>query len=88
MHTITPNKEVIRRICLLNGATTCYIAKTKGKQSIEVLVDIKEVNLTHFSKELSEWSGIMYQVYSLNTYKNNDHTVRHIKEKILPIEIP
>ncbi len=61
MDSITPNKEIIRRICILNGGTCCYICHTKGDAFIEILTDITEERLNNFSKELSEWSGIADQ---------------------------
>jgi hypothetical protein len=86
MDSITPNKEIIRRICILNGATCCYISHTKGDAFLEILTDIKEEKLNSFSKELSEWSGINYKVYSLDAQKNDEQTVDHINNKILPID--
>ena len=87
MNSITPNKEIIRRICLLNGGTTCYIAHRKGKQYIEVLSDIKEENLEQFSKELSEWSGVNYKVHSMENKNSEGKLLNHINNKILPIQI-
>jgi hypothetical protein len=65
MDSITPNKEIIRRICILNGGTCCYISHTKGDSFIEVLADIKHEMLDNFSQELSEWTGINYKVYTM-----------------------
>jgi tRNA G10 N-methylase Trm11 len=83
MDTITPNKEIIRRICILNGGTYCYISHTKGDNFIEILADIKEEKLTSFSKELSEWSGINYKVYSIHSQAYKKNKLEHINDKIL-----
>ncbi len=48
MNSITPNKETIRRICILNGATCCYISYARGNNFIEILTDIKEEKLNNF----------------------------------------
>jgi hypothetical protein len=85
MDSITPNKEVIRRICILNGGTCCYISHIKGDAFIEILTDITEERLNNFSKELSEWSGINYKVFSLKTPSDNKNEISHINNKILPI---
>ena len=80
--SITPNKEVIRRICILNGGTCCYISYTKGSAFIEVLTDTTEERLNNFSKELGEWSGINYKVFSLKVSNNNKNEISHINHKI------
>ncbi len=85
MNSITPNKEIIRRICILNGGTTCYIGHKKGEQYLEVLSDIKEENLERFAKELSEWSGVSYKVYSMGKQNSGGELLNRINNKILPI---
>ena len=84
MKSITPNREIIRRICILNGGSTCYISYSTENNFIEILADIKISNLSHFEKELKEWTGINYKVYS--TENNTGATSKHIQEKILPID--
>ena len=84
MNSITPNKETIRRICILNGATRCYISHTRGDDFIEILTDIKEEKLNNFSKELTQWSGINYKVYSIGG--KNKSLLDHINIKILPMK--
>ena len=85
MDSITPNKEIIRRICILNGGTCCYISHTKGDAFLEILTDIKEEKLNNFSKELSDWSGIRYKVYSVKSETDSKTQLSHINDKILPI---
>ncbi len=83
MTLITPNREIIRRICILNGGSICYISYSTENNFIEVLTDIKTSNLSNFEKELKEWTGINYKVYS--TKNSTKETSEHIQEKILPI---
>ena len=85
MNALTPNKEIIRRICILNGATCCYISHTEGNTFLEILTDIKEEKLNNFSKELKEWSGINYKVYSMDGKNAKERKLGHINNKILPI---
>jgi hypothetical protein len=85
MNLITPNKEIIRRICILNGGTCCYISHTRGHAYIEVLVDIEDKKLNQFSQQLTEWTGIDYKVYNINKQDNIRTTLGHINNKILPI---
>jgi len=84
MDSITPNKEIIRRICILNGGTNCYISHTTGDNFIEVLADIEQDRLIHFATELKEWSGVNYKTYSINNTPE-EQNFQHINEQILPI---
>lgn len=85
MESITPNKEIIRRICILNGGACCYILHTKGDSFIEVLTDIEYEILNRFSQELSEWTGINYKVYTIKKKERRNTILKHINNKILPI---
>ena len=85
MNSIRPNKEIIRRICLLNGGTTCYISHTKGDDFIEVAADIEKNQLINFAIELKEWSGMNYKTYHIDNSTTKEDLLQHINEKILPI---
>ena len=88
MNSIRPNKEIIRRICILNGGTTCYISHTKGDDFVEVLADIEKNQLVSFATELKEWSGINYKTYRIADSTPTERCLQHINEKILPIIKP
>ncbi len=85
MDSITPNKEIIRRICILNGGLTCYISHAKGEDFIEVLTDVNEDKLALFATELKEWSGVNYKIYNLNKTAETS-LLKRINKKILPIK--
>ncbi|HIO91384.1 MAG TPA: hypothetical protein EYG68_00885 [Leucothrix mucor] len=87
MDLITPNKEIIRRICILNGGTTCCISRSNNNEFIELLVDIKEDQLKKFTYELTEWTGANYKAYNTSSNAFKAGALSHIKETILPINI-
>ena len=86
MDAISPNREIIRRICILNGGTICYISCKKDHQYIDVLADVAKEKLNDFAKELMEWSGVNYHVYSIHDEPSLKYEHLHIDEQILPLE--
>lgn len=81
MNSITPNRELIRRICLINKGSECYISIDNDKQIIIIYVDIPANKHTQLIHELHEWSGMNYQV----EYTKDNELELIGKEKILPI---
>jgi len=64
----TPNKEIIRRICHLNGATKCYLYIDTGDEYAEILTNISSEKIGDCISELEQWAGIKFRVFN---YKNN-----------------
>ena len=82
----TPNKEIIRRICHLNGATKCHLFVATGDEFAEVLTDIPTDKIASCITELEQWAGIKFRLFN---FKNNKDDISNILSKgeiILPIK--
>lgn len=64
MPNTIPNKEIIRRISRLFGASKCYLLSGKEYTEAMILVDIKEENIEKITLELREWCGMDIKVYT------------------------
>ena len=69
----TPNKEIVRRICILSGGSICYIRVDTGDEYVDVLTDIEESNLNNCLQELESWAGMKFRIYTL---KNKTPTTK------------
>lgn len=85
-HT-TPNKEVVRRICLLHGATDCYLFVETGNQFVQVLTNIDSDKITTCLSELESWCGMKFELFNMDSEKETIHIIEQKGEKILPIVI-
>ena len=84
-----PNKESVRRICLLSGGSFCYILLATEDDSIAVLSDIKADEIANCEKELQNWCGMKFRVYSTLLESTGDTVISCIQkqgEKLWPIE--
>jgi len=80
-----PNKEIVRRVCHLAGATKCYLFVETNDEFVEVLTNITDDAIINCSTELESWSGMKFRVY---TYSNDKIIIDRLVtngEKILPI---
>ena len=84
----TPNKESIKRICILSGASLCYLRVNTGDEYAEVLTDIKEKELQNCLQSLKDWCGMKFRLYSvLDSSPENIIQINKIKiegEKLYP----
>lgn len=89
MANTTPNKETVRRICLLSGASICYLLVDTGDEYAEVVTDIELPDLENCINELKSWCGMNFRLYTTKQatdYKNKIARIRACGEKILPIQ--
>ncbi len=87
MANTTPNKESIRRICILHGGSYCILHVDTGAEHVEVLTDITDERLPICEKELEAWCGMKFKLFNEGS---KDKIVKHIRisgEKILPIKM-
>ncbi len=87
MANTTPNKETIRRICLLHGGTKCYILVDTGSAHVDILTNIQNNNSAEFLSELESWCGMKFKVYSENNEVEQNTRIKQSGEMILPIKI-
>ena len=81
----TPNKEIIRRITMLHGATYCYILVKTGLNHIEVHTNISTEKITSCEAELRDWAGMYFKVFNNLSDTENIDKIKKNGEKILPI---
>jgi len=88
MAITTPNKETVRRVCLLSGATCCYILVDTGDEYVDVLADIKKEEIKHCVKSLHDWGGMKFRLYSLLDISPDEikltNKIKSVGEKIYP----
>ena len=78
MISTIPNIEIVRRISILNGASSCYIVIDCKVAFIQVLADINTETLIYYKEELESWCGMKFQVYN---ELDDAKTIRSIKKK-------
>jgi len=83
-HTI-PNKESVRRICMLHGATDCYLLVDTDNEFVQVLSNIDDDKKAECLNDLVAWCGMKFQIFNMNSKKVKIHTIKKQGEKILPI---
>ncbi len=85
MASTVPNKEIIRRVCHLAGATECYLLVETDDEAVEVLTNITDDAIISCLSELESWSGMKFRLF---TYSNDKDIIEKLitnGEKILPI---
>jgi len=83
----TPNKEIVRRICILHGATYCYMLVIPEKDVVRILVDSDFKDISGIVDELRAWCGIRFEVINYNTDELKSNDLKKRGEKILPISL-
>ena len=86
MASTVPNKEIVRRVCRLFGATDCYLRIQNNSDTIKILTNITDDNLLVCETELESWAGMVFKVsnFNINTTELNEFI--SCSEKILPIK--
>ncbi len=87
MVSTTPNKEIVRRICHLHGATKCILLVDTGDVFVEILTNISTDEIPSCTNELEQWAGMKFRVYNFSENKNKISKVVSKGEPILPIKI-
>lgn len=83
----TPNKEIVRRICHLHGATECYLFIETGDIYADVLTNIPNEKLSDCLFELESWTGMKFRLFNFNENKKEINKLLYKSEKILPIKL-
>jgi len=81
----TPNKEIIRRICRLNGASKCYLVVDTNDEYVEILTDIPSAKKDICITELEEWAGVKFRIFNFEDDKDLVSSIKSSGEIILPI---
>jgi hypothetical protein len=89
MAKTTPNKESVRRICLLSGGSFCYLLVDTDNDYVDVLSDLKQEEIENCQKELESWCGMKFRVFSTQKNSTDNFIIKKIQrcgEKLWPIE--
>ncbi len=87
MASTTPNKETVRRICRLYGATECYLFVDTGDEAAEVLTNIPDEAIEDCLKELESWAGMKFRISNFSKDKKEINLILSKSEQILPIKL-
>lgn len=87
MASTIPNKEIVRRICRLYGATKCYLRNPNNNVAIQILTNISNEKLSSCAKELESWAGMKFQVSNFDINNKEIEYIIRNSEEILPIKI-
>jgi len=86
MANTTPNKETIRRICILHGCSYCFINVDTRTEHTDVLTDIIDKKMIACLKELEDWCGMKFKLYNEQSPAEKIKQISTSGEKILPIK--
>lgn len=87
MASTTPNKEIVRRICHLHGATECYLLVETEDEAVEVLTNIADGEINDCISELESWAGMKFRVSNFSKNKKDIGLIQSKSEQILPIKL-
>lgn len=87
MASTTPNKEIIRRICHLHGASRCHLLVDTGDDFAEVLTNISTDKIPSCITELEQWAGMKFRVFNFKEENNKTFKILSEGEAILPIKL-
>ncbi|MCF6189683.1 MAG: hypothetical protein L3J51_04320 [Cocleimonas sp.] len=87
MASTTPNKEIVRRICHLHGATECYLFVETDDEAVEVLTNITDEAMEDCLSELESWAGMKFRVSNFSKNKKEIGLIQSKSEQILPIKL-
>jgi len=83
----TPNKEIVRRICHLHGATECYLFVDTDDETVGVLTNITDEAIENCLSELESWAGMKFRVSNFSKNKKEIDLIQSKSEQILPIKL-
>ena len=83
----TPNKEIVRRICHLHGATECYLFVETNDEAVDVLTNIADDVIQNCHCELESWTGMKFRVSNFSKNKKEIDLIQSKSEQILPIKL-
>ncbi len=85
MTNTTPNKEAIRRVCKLNGASFCYLITSTKETKVAIYSDINEKDISFVESELKNWCGMPFKVLTPTSAKAAVDNIINNGVQILPI---
>ena len=81
----TPNKEIVRRICVMNDASFCYLLVEYSSATIKLYANIPDNLILKANEELLSWCGMPFKIYNDNSETLLINNIMNKGEKILPI---
>lgn len=87
MHKVSPNKEIIRRICTLFHIRKCWMLNQThaSTESVKLLVELEIEKQGAFQQELKYWSGMDFAVYTLQSEPELVSTIKTHGYVLLPL---
>ncbi len=78
MANTTPNKETIRRLCLLHKVESCYLLSDTNTIFVDLLIELEDQYFELFKQELESWCGMKFKLFN---NKSNEKDIVRIKNK-------
>ena len=85
MVNTAPNKETIRRLCLLHEVKSCYLLSDTNSIFVDVLVDIGNQKSELFCQELESWCGMRFKIFTLDSDEVQIIRMKKYGEIIYPL---
>jgi len=85
-HT-TPNKETIRRLCLLHKVEFCYLLSEKSSEYVDILITLEDQYLEIFEQELESWCGMRFKLFNKKSNKKDIMRIKNKGDKIYPLKL-
>ena len=87
MHKVSPNKEIIRRICTLFHVHKCWMLNQThlNTESVKLLVELEVEKQDAFQQELKDWSGMDFAIYTLQSNPKIINTIKTKGNVLLPL---
>ena len=85
MSNTTPNKETIRRFCLLFRVSYCYLLTDTKTEYANLFLDISNKKKDELLHELESWCGMKFKLLNLTSNEDEITQVKTRGERIYPL---
>ena len=81
----TPNKESIRRLCLLHKVESCYLLSDTGTVFVDLYLEFDTQHTEQLREELESWCGMKFRIYNNKSNKEDIIRIKTKGEHIYPL---
>ncbi len=85
MANTTPNKETIRRLCLLHKVNSCYLLSDRSTVFVDLLIELEDKHSELFKQELESWCGMKFKLFNKSSNEKDIIRIKNEGELIYPL---
>ena len=85
MANTIPNKETIRRLCLLHKVESCYLLSDTKSVFVDLLIELEDQHTELFRQELESWCGMKFKLFNKNSNEKDIIRIKNEGELIYPL---